>query len=148
MLHPKAKVGGGDVNELERSITRVKSLLFKQMCLCTRAMEDRHDRLSMLYHVAVQLHHFPLLTRAKQENGHSGGVGVPNFTPSGSCLAGELTDGHVWNHGGYTHGGTVGEEAVPSFYPAGEGICSDKVSRQRQFGKVDHPASCPPQGVV
>ncbi len=66
----------------------------------TRPMKDGYDRLPVFDHVAVKFHHFPLLPRAEQEDGHAGGVRVPNLSPACNRLVGQLTDGHVWNHGG------------------------------------------------
>ena len=73
----------------------------------------------MFHHVSVEFHHLPFLARAKQKDGHPSRMTVPNFSPAGVGFGGELSDGHVRNHRCYTHGGTVGDDTVPTFYPAG-----------------------------
>ena len=148
MLHPQTHVRRCDVNELEGGGSRVKALLLEQVGLSSRPMEHGHHGLAVFNHISVQFHHLPFLARAQQQDGHPGGMRVPNLTPTCRCLGGELTDGHVGNHGGYTHGGTVGEETVPTFYPAGGGGCLHEVHGAGHFCKVDDASCSPSQGVV
>ena len=120
LLHPRSHVSGGDVHEHERSSTGVKPLRFKEVGLGSWAVEDGDDGLAVVDHVTVKFHHFAFLSRAEQEQGHSGRMRVPDFSVACGRFVHELTDGHVRNHGGYSHLGTRNEEAVPTFYPTGE----------------------------
>ena len=120
LLHPRAHVGGGDVDEHEGGCTRIEPLLLEQVGFGAGSVEHGNDGLAVVDHVAVEFHHLAFLSWTEQQQGHARGVRVPNFAPASGGFVHELTDGHVRNHGGYSHLGTRNEEVVPTFYPTGE----------------------------
>ena len=111
-------------------------------------MKDGHNGLTVLDHVAVEFHHFPLFSGAQEQDGHSGGVWVPDFSPTCGGLAHQLTDGHVRNHCGYSHLCTAQEEAVPTFTLRVGGFGGKQFHGMGQFSEVNHASSRPSYRVV